>query len=56
MVVTISAEANIPMQSIIMTMDALAGTKCKIAKSLKGGEKIPDDCYFWQPIVEGGAS
>ncbi|MCY0986832.1 biopolymer transporter ExbD [Nannocystis sp. ILAH1] len=55
-VVTVSAEANIPMQSIIMTMDALAGTKCKIAKSLKGGEKIPDECYFWQPIVEGGAS
>lgn len=54
-VVTISAEANIPMQSIIMTMDALSGRTCKIAKALKG-EKIPDDCLFWQPIVEGGAS
>lgn len=43
------------MQAIIMTMDALAGRTCKIAKALKG-EKIPDDCYFWQPIVEGGAS
>ncbi|MBZ5708777.1 ExbD/TolR family protein [Nannocystis pusilla] len=53
-VVTISAEANIPMQSIIMTMDALAGRTCKIAKALKG-EQLPDDCYFWQPIVEGGA-
>jgi biopolymer transport protein ExbD len=53
--VTISAEANIPMQSIIMTMDALAGRTCKIAKALKG-EKIPDDCLFWQPVVEGGAS
>jgi biopolymer transport protein ExbD len=54
-VVTLSAEANIPMQAITMTMDALAGRTCKIAKALKG-EKIPDDCYFWQPIVEGGAS
>mgnify|MGYP001172519518 CR=1 FL=1 len=53
--VTLSAEANIPMQAIIMTMDALAGRTCKIGKALKG-EKIPDDCYFWQPIVEGGAS
>jgi biopolymer transport protein ExbD len=53
-VVTISAEANIPMQSIIMTMDAVAGRTCKIGKALKG-EKIPDDCYFWQPILEGGA-
>lgn len=54
-VVTISAEANIPMQALIFTMDALAGRTCKLAKALKG-EKIPDDCYFWQPIVEGGAS
>lgn len=51
-VVTISAEANIPMQSIIMTMDALAGRTCKLGKA---AEKIPDDCYFWQPILEGGA-
>lgn len=55
-VVTVSAEANIPMQAIIMTMDALAGRTCKIAKALKGGEEIPDECLFWQPIVEGGAS
>ncbi len=55
-VVTISAEANIPMQAIIFTMDALAGRTCKLLKALKSGEKIPDDCYFWQPIVEGGAS
>lgn len=54
-VVTVSAEANIPMQTIVMTMDALAGRTCKIGKALKG-EKVPDDCLFWQPIVEGGAS
>jgi biopolymer transport protein ExbD len=53
-VVTVSAEANIPMQVMITTMDALAGRTCKIGKALKG-EAIPEDCYFWQPIVEGGA-
>ncbi len=53
-VVTISAEAKIPMQVLISTMDALAGKTCKIGKALKG-EAVPDDCYFWQPIVEGGA-
>lgn len=53
-IVTISAESKVPMQAIIYTMDALAGRSCKIGKALKG-EAIPDDCYFWQPVVEGGA-
>jgi len=53
--VKISAEANIPMQALITTMDALAGRTCKIGKFMKGTEDIPADCYFWQPIIEGGA-
>jgi biopolymer transport protein ExbD len=52
--VTISAEANIPMQTLIHTMDTLAGRECKLVKALKG-EAIPANCYFWQPIVEAGA-
>ena len=53
--VKLSAEANIPMQVVVGTMDALAGTTCKIGKTIKSGEQPPDDCYFWQPIVEAGA-
>lgn len=53
-IVTLSAESKIPMQAIINTMDALSGRTCKIGKALKG-EGVPDDCYFWQPVVEGGA-
>jgi len=53
--VTISAEANIPMQALMFTMDALAGRECKLSKALKG-EGVPADCYFWQPIVEAGAA
>jgi biopolymer transport protein ExbD len=52
--VTVSAESKIPMQALISTMDALAGRGCKLGKALKG-EAVPDDCYFWQPIVEAGA-
>lgn len=52
--VTVSAESNVPMQALIHTMDALAGRECKLARALKG-EAIPANCYFWQPIVEGGA-
>jgi biopolymer transport protein ExbD len=53
-IVTISAEAKIPMQALIYTMDALAGRTCKLGKAMKG-EEVPSDCYFWQPVVEGGA-
>ena len=53
-IVTISAEAKIPMQALIYTMDALAGRTCKLGKVAKD-ENPPDDCYFWQPVVEGGA-
>ncbi len=53
--VKISAEANIPMQVVVSSMDALAGTTCKIGKTIKSGEQPPEDCYFWQPIVEAGA-
>ena len=52
--VTISAEANIPMQALMYTMDAAAGRECKLSKALKG-EGVPANCYFWQPIVEAGA-
>jgi hypothetical protein len=53
-IVTISAEAKIPMQALIYTMDALTGRACKLGKVQKG-EGVPEDCYFWQPVVEGGA-
>ena len=53
--VKVSAEANVHMQVIINAMDALAGTQCKIGKFMKGAEDIPPECYFWQPIIEGGA-
>jgi len=53
-IVTISAEAKIPMQALIYTMDALTGRTCKLGKVQKG-EGVPEDCYFWQPVVEGGA-
>lgn len=53
-IVTISAEAKIPMQALIYTMDALTGRSCKLSKVAKG-EGIPPECYFWQPVVEGGA-
>ncbi len=53
-VVTISAENTIPMQSLINTMDALRGTDCRLLKAM-AGEKVPDECLFWQAIVEAGA-
>jgi len=53
-VVTITAENSIPMQVLINTMDAARGTQCKLV-SVKEDEPMPEECYFFQPIVEAGA-
>src|SRR5690606_18450696 len=54
-VVTISAENDIPMQALTRTMDALRGSDCKLLTAMQSGEAVPEDCYFWQPIIEAGA-
>jgi len=54
-VVTLSAENTIPMQVLVMTMDAMRGTDCKLSEALTEGKEIPKECLFWQPIVEAGA-
>ncbi|PRP91327.1 Biopolymer transport protein ExbD/TolR [Enhygromyxa salina] len=53
-VVTISAENDIPMQVLISTMDAVRGTDCKLV-TLTDDDEIPEECLFFQPIVEAGA-
>lgn len=55
--VKVSAEANVHMQAIIATMDALAGSECKVGKLLtdEGHDEMAPKCFFWQPIIEGGA-
>jgi hypothetical protein len=53
-VVTLSAENDIPMQVLIFTMDAVRGTDCKLLM-LKEDEPMPEECLFFQPVVEAGA-
>lgn len=53
-IVTLSAENDIPMQVLIYTMDAVRGTQCKLL-TLKEDEPMPEECLFFQPIVEAGA-
>ncbi|MFO7565593.1 MAG: biopolymer transporter ExbD [Enhygromyxa sp.] len=53
-VVTISAENNIPMQVLVSTMDAVRGSDCKLLM-IKEDEPMPEECLFFQPIVEAGA-
>ncbi|MCA9690100.1 MAG: biopolymer transporter ExbD [Nannocystaceae bacterium] len=49
--VTITAEGDVPMQTLVRTIDALRGETCKLGKAQTAGERVPDDCMFWQPIV-----
>ena len=54
-VVTVSAENSIPLQAVIQTMDALRGKDCTLMAAVSSNEEVPEDCLFWQPIVEAGA-
>jgi hypothetical protein len=53
-VVTISAENSIPMAVLIKTMDAVRGSDCKLLM-VKEDEPLPEECMFYQPIIEAGA-
>ncbi len=54
-VVTISAENSIPLQAVVQTMDALRGSNCTLLSAMTANEEVPEDCLFYQPIVEAGA-
>ena len=48
--VTISAENEVVMQTLVETMDTLRGRECRLAPAYRG-ETISDECLLWQPVV-----
>jgi biopolymer transport protein ExbD len=53
-VVTLTAENDVSMQVLTMAMDAVRGSDCKTL-TVKEGESMPEECLFFQPVVEAGA-
>jgi biopolymer transport protein ExbD len=49
--VTVSAEANIPMDALIKTLDTLRGDGCRLEGVYAGERAAPRECMFWQPII-----
>ncbi len=49
--VDISAEASIPLHTLVESMDALRGTECSLRGALYG-EAVPAQCYFWNVVVK----
>jgi biopolymer transport protein ExbD len=47
--VNITAEGDIPFQTIVRTMDALRGHECSLADA---SMHAPDECLFWDVVVE----
>jgi biopolymer transport protein ExbD len=44
-------DADLPLQALISVIDAVRGPQCRLAPALRG-EKVPDDCLFWQAIID----
>lgn len=49
--VHVTAESDVPMQTLVRTMDALRGSDCKLS-GMGPGEEAPTECLFWHPVVE----
>lgn len=49
--VTISAESEVRLQTLVHTMDALRGEDCSLGNSQRLGEAPPASCLFWQPVI-----
>lgn len=53
-VVRINAEGDVPMASLVATMDALRGSDCRLGR-LGPDETVPDSCFFYSVVIEPGA-
>jgi biopolymer transport protein ExbD len=52
-IVTISAENSVDYGTLVQSLDALRGRECSLQAALYG-EREPEGCYFWSPIVQSG--
>ena len=44
-------DGDVPLQAVVSLLDTVSGETCRLSRALKG-EKVPDDCLFWQPILD----
>lgn len=51
-VATFRADGEVPLQSVVSLLDAVRGASCRLADALERGERIPDECLFWQAILD----
>lgn len=54
--VTFSAESGIPMSVLVSAMDSMRGDKCKLKVVDASGKPSPDTCFFYNAVLESGAS
>ncbi len=48
---TFRVDGEVPLQALVSLIDAVSGVDCRISRAL-AGEKVPDECLFWQPVVD----
>jgi biopolymer transport protein ExbD len=53
-IVHVDAEGSVPMSALVATLDALRGSECRLGQ-VGAGENPPDECLFWNVIVDPGA-
>lgn len=51
-VATFRADGEVPLQAVVSLLDAVRGPSCRLSGAIERGEKIPDECLFWQAILD----
>lgn len=52
-VVYVDAEGDVPMATLVATMDAMRGSRCSLS-AVRAGENAPAGCLFYGVVVEPG--
>ncbi len=47
----ITAQDDVPYQTLVATLDTVRGRDCQLAEALSG-QGVPPECLLWRPIVE----
>jgi biopolymer transport protein ExbD len=48
--VEVTAEADVPLEKVVATLDALRGPTCSLVDA-HADQTVPDDCFLWQAVI-----
>ena len=45
-------DGDVTVQALVSLIDLVRGEGCALLGPIIKGERVPDECLFWQPVVD----